>query len=225
MIQPDDITTKGVGPLLRLFTRFMPYLYLSVTNYYRRPKKLKLNFGQKHFLFESASNIKHNYVFPCLIIDNPSDKQYRIAPDSIRINKETYSHCVQSNPIFSRCREGTKIELKLNCLDKKNLCSFFITNWQEIQNIAPPLILDAHDKLVLPLFLHRDPHFIVGKFADSLLWFPQTKISVRFRINSIDVEYGIKRLTVYESSINWLGFWDSKYTHTNNPQPTNQNTN
>jgi hypothetical protein len=83
-------------------------------------------------------------------------------------------------------------------------------NWQAVvQNSASPLILGAHDKLILPLFLHRNPHFIVDKFADSILWLPATKISVRLKINSVDAEYGIKRRSVYELAINWLGFWDN----------------
>ncbi|MFZ4124828.1 MAG: hypothetical protein ACOYJ2_01995 [Rickettsiales bacterium] len=207
MIQPDDIATKGIGPLLRLIIRFIPYLFFSVRNYCRRPN-LKLSLSQKNFSFEDSNKTKHDYFFPCVIIDNPSNNEYTINPSSIRINRETYSGCVSSNPIFSRCREGTKAEVKLSCLDQNNLCSFYMNNWQAVvQNTAPSLKLGAHDKLILPLFFHHNPHFIVDKFADSILWLPTTKISVRFKINSIDVEYGIKRRSVYELAINWLGFW------------------
>ena len=99
MIGAEDVFTKGLGPLLRLIARFVPYLFFSIRNYCRRPN-LKLSFGQKHISFEDSNKTKHDYSFPCVIIDNPSNDEYKIAPSSIRINKETYSHCVQSNLIF-----------------------------------------------------------------------------------------------------------------------------
>jgi len=201
MIGAEDVFTKGLGPLFRLIVRFVPYLFFSIRNYCRRPN-LKLSFGQKHIVFEDANKTKYNPCFLSLFIENPSNNEFKIDVDSIRINREKYSYCISLNPFFMRCNEGTKPEVKLICLDQK-------TRQFILQNTATPLILGSHEKLTLPLFLYGNPNFIVDRFADSILWLPRTKISVRLKINSIDTEYGINRRSVYELAINWLGFWDN----------------
>lgn len=105
MIRPDDMYTKGIGPALRLI-RFIPYIFLSIRNYLCRPK-LKVSLSQKHILFEDSNSTQHDYSFPCIILENPTNTPYKIEAGSIKINRESYSGNVTSNPIFARCYRTT----------------------------------------------------------------------------------------------------------------------
>lgn len=206
-----DVGTKGVSPAFRLAVRFAPYIYLSIRNYIRRPR-LKISFRVKSVLFDKKDKSKAHYSFPCIVIENNSDTERVINPASIYINRESYSVCVQRNAVFSLCLEGTQENIKLHCLDPDNAVVFFQKNWLNIsQDISPPIHVAAHGKTIFPLYPHKEgSHFIVSTFENSKLWFKSRKVSLRMKVNSVDVEYGIDRRQVYETVINWLAFGNAE---------------
>lgn len=207
----SDTLTKGFAPIARFIFKQLPYLsyfFASIKNYWQRPK-LEISLRQTNFQFKDWNNATRDYSFPCIILKNKSKNDFKINPSSIRVNKETYSWCIQSNPIFLRCNDGTSGQKKLTCENTNSIFKFFHENWPQIaQNNAPSLLLPAHEQIFLPLFLYRQPHFILAKASDSKLWFSSRKICLKIQINSIDAEYGINRHRVYENIINWLSFWD-----------------
>ncbi|GEM_PF-2205711 len=177
--------------------------FFKLKNFISRPKvEIKVYIQPIVFI---ENNTEHHFHYLCLTIANNTKNVLHLNPRNIRINNELYQVIIQGDTNFARLNPASTNKWD-DC--KNEVFKMYQSNWLDISTNRYLFTLNPFEQKIFPLKLIKSgSHIITNRKKESLLFFPKSKISVSLEINKKNHEYGLDRISVYETYINYLAFY------------------
>ncbi|MGE4348848.1 MAG: hypothetical protein AB7D28_03710 [Candidatus Berkiella sp.] len=196
--------TKAICLALAKGATFIKTLFPKISNLYSRPKiEIMPRLGHIVFQTDEENAKKQYYQYLLIQISNRSNSKLCIQPGFIRINNEAYQVNIQSDINFSKMTPNS--QHRWTYCDNE-IYNIFQDNWVPISEKRFTYNFEPHYTLYFPIkFTLNLTHQLKQVKKDSLLFFPNKKISLTLNINGKNKEYCIsKKEPLYELLLNHL---------------------